>query len=60
MASLALKAKTDARFKLSGPSYLLGAVFEAEIGLIIPDRTPKKLVYRDEKKMKKKDGKVPR
>ena len=41
---MALEVKTKARFGLSGPGYLLGPVFEAEIGLIKPDRHSKKLV----------------
>ena len=35
------KAKTDARFELSGPSYLLASVLEAEIGLIEAVLDPK-------------------
>ena len=35
-ASMTSEVKTEVRFGLSGPSYLLVPVFEAEIGLIIP------------------------
>ena len=34
VGSMASKAKTDARFELSRPSYLLDPVFEVEIGPI--------------------------
>ena len=40
-ALMTSKVKTEARFGLSSPDYLLGPVFGAEIGLIIPDRPSK-------------------
>ena len=43
-ASMALKAKTKARFELSGLSYLLGPVFEAVIGPFEQFEALKKLV----------------
>ena len=54
------EVKTEARFGLSGPSYLLDPVFEAveaEIGLIIPKPASKKLVSHPKKK--KDYGKLP-
>ena len=52
---MASKVKTKASFGLSSPGYLLGSVFDAEIGLIIPDRPSKKLVNSTKKEVK--DGK---
>ena len=55
-ASMALKAKTDARFELSGPSYLLVQVFKAAIGPIGPVKALEKLVsYKRRRKVEKKD-----
>ena len=49
MASMASKAKTDVRFELSCPSYLLGPVFEAAISPYEPVEVLEKLVSYSKK-----------
>ena len=53
---MASKAKTEARFGLSGPSYLLGPVFKAAIGHFEPFKAPRKASVL----LKKKKGILPR
>ena len=45
----AVEVRTEARFGLSGQSYLLGPVFEAEIGLIMYQIGPTKLLQKRKK-----------
>ena len=51
---MASKAKAEARFRLSGPTYLLVPVFEPEIGPFGPVEALEKLVSYSKKKQKKR------